>query len=470
MRGNDARHLMDGATKLPDGLLAAWYGDDFTGAAATMEVFAFAGLNAVLFFDIPTAAQLARFPEVRGIGIAGVARSQTPDWMAQNLPRTFDYLAGLNAPLSFYKVCSTFDSAPQVGSIGSAADIAAQHFDASWMPLLVAAPPIGRWQAFGNLFAAGPGGTYRLDQHPVMARHPVTPMDDADLGRHLSHQTDQAIGLVDVDALARDASGALAKARGNGATIVSIDAVDGPSLAAAGKLIWEAREPGQFAIGSQGVLYALIAYWQAAGLMEPAPDPASAGVNDQLVAVSGSVSQVTEAQITWACANGFTGVRLDAAAVVDAAALKAAESAAMEAALNAAASGAAPLIYTAKGPSDPAIARLQNAVETADISLTDARDQIGAALGRILRAVLERTGMRRAIISGGDTSGHAARQLEIFALSALAPTIPAAALCKAHSENPNFDGLELALKGGQMGAPDYFGAIRAGGGSETATP
>jgi uncharacterized protein YgbK (DUF1537 family) len=42
--------------------------------------------------------------------------------------------------------------------------------------------------------------------------------------------------------------------------------------------------------------------------------------------------------------------------------------------------------------------------------------------------------------------------------------VPGAALFKAHSEDPALGGLELALKGGQMGGPDYFGRIRDGGG------
>ena len=46
---------------LPDGLLVAWYGDDFTGSAAVMEVLTFAGLPSVLFLDLPTPEQLARF-------------------------------------------------------------------------------------------------------------------------------------------------------------------------------------------------------------------------------------------------------------------------------------------------------------------------------------------------------------------------------------------------------------------------
>lgn len=45
--------------------------------------------------------------------------------------------------------------------------------------------------------------------------------------------------------------------------------------------------------------------------------------------------------------------------------------------------------------------------------------------------------------------GHnASRQLGLFAFTALAPTIPGAALLTAHSEVPGLDGLQLALKGG----------------------
>ena len=40
--------------ELPDGLLVAFYGDDFTGSAATMEVLTFAGLPTVLFLDVLT--------------------------------------------------------------------------------------------------------------------------------------------------------------------------------------------------------------------------------------------------------------------------------------------------------------------------------------------------------------------------------------------------------------------------------
>lgn len=109
---------MTPAPALPPGLLVSWYGDDFTGSAAVMEVLSFAGLPSVLFLDTPTPERLARFPGLRGIGIASTARAQTPEWMAAEMPAPLAYLAGLGAPILHWKTCSTLDSAPHIGSVG----------------------------------------------------------------------------------------------------------------------------------------------------------------------------------------------------------------------------------------------------------------------------------------------------------------------------------------------------------------
>ena len=98
------------------------------------------------------------------------------------------------------------------------------------------------------------------------------------------------------------------------------------------------------------------------------------------------------------------------------------------------------------------------------MDMSTANRIIGEALGRVLYRVLEQSSAQRAVVSGGDTSGFATRQLGIFALSALAPTVPGASIFRAHSDGP-MDGLELALKGGQMGTPGYFGWVRDGGGA-----
>lgn len=136
--------------------------------------------------------------------------------------------------------------------------------------------------------------------------------------------------------------------------------------------------------------------------------------------------------------------------------LAAGERAALEAAIAAElaslANGRTVILYTALGP------------ET-DLggAIADGRQAIGAALGRLQRALVERAGLRRVVIAGGDTSSHALRQLGIYALTLRLPlpSMPGP-LCRAHSDDPRFDGLEIALKGGQAGADDYFASVRSG--------
>jgi uncharacterized protein YgbK (DUF1537 family) len=450
-------------TSLPAGPLVSWYGDDFTGAAAVMEVLTFGGVPSVLFLDLPTPERLAAFAGYRGIGIAGVARSKDPAWMDRRLPPVFETLAGLGAPIAQYKICSTLDSAPRVGSIGKAVDLALPRLGGAWHPFVVAAPAIGRWQCFGNLFAAFGGAVHRLDRHPTMSRHPVTPMHEADIRRHLAPQTDRAIGLVDLtDLRSSRGEAALERELAAGAEIVAFDAADEADLAAVGGLIWRNRGERLFAIGSQGLEYALLAHWQQAGLIAPPPPVPSAGAVDHVAVVSGSCAPQTAAQIAHALEHGFQPVPVDARSAVDPASWAGETGRAVEAALAAIGAGRDPLLFTARGPDDPAVAALNQAIAASGADPAAVNERIGTGLGTALKQVLHRAGLKRGIIAGGDTSGYGAGVLGIHALTALAPTVPGAALFQAHGDE--LAGLEIALKGGQMGAPDYFLRIKAGGG------
>lgn len=451
------------APSLAEGHLVSWYGDDFTGATAVMEVLTFAGLPSVLFFDIPTAAQLQQFAGYRGIGIAGIARSKSPDWMDVNLPPVFDALAALKTPICHYKICSTLDSAPHVGSIGRACEIAITGLGGDWHPLLVAAPAIERYQVFGNLFAGVAGVPYRLDRHPVMSRHPVTPMTEADVCKHLSLQTALAFGLVSVLDLAGDASAALGRERDAGAQIVAIDCMDDETLAAAGRLIWEQRQDQVFAIGSQGVEYALIAYWRSAGLLEDAKSPAHPGKVERMAVVSGSCSPITAAQIQRAQSQGFEPIRINPALAVDARTWKAEQENATTQALRCLSEGRDPMVFTASGPDDPSSTAYRAAIQSSGKAEDEVNEAVGSGLGQILRSVVERAGLTRAVIAGGDTSSHGASTLGIYALTALAPVAPGGSLCRAHSDNASLSQFEIALKGGQMGGPDYFETVKNGG-------
>jgi uncharacterized protein YgbK (DUF1537 family) len=447
---------------LPPGPLLSFYGDDYTGSSAVMEVMTFAGLPTVLFLDVPTPDQLARFAGYRGIGIAGVARSRSPDWMDRHLPPVFHAMAELKAPVSHYKVCSTLDSAPHVGSIGRAAELAAPILGGAWHPLVVAAPAIARYQAFGNLFAmAADGERYRLDRHPGMSRHPVTPMDEADIRVHLNRQTGMKIGLVDCIAMKHGESDrALEQERADGAAIVALDVIDDQTLIDAGRLVWERGGDRVFAIGSQGLEYALVAYWRSIGLIPAVPPALRAAPVQRIACVSGSCSPMTATQIQFAVKNGFVGIRIDVRRAIDADAWERELSRTAEAALTVLSQGADPLMFTAMGPDDPAVASMRSAVDTSGLAMDVINDRIGDGLGRLLDSVMRLAKLTRGVIAGGDTSGHAAMTLGIYALTALAPIAPGAPLCRAHSDDPAHADLEIALKGGQMGAPDYFRAAK----------
>ena len=158
---------------------------------------------------------------------------------------------------------------------------------------------------------------------------------------------------------------------------------------------------------------------------------------------------------------GFTIIEIDAAAAVDprrwAEALDDV-SARMLARLGEARNV---LVCTARGPDDPAIPRLNAALAAggADAGRVDAgavHARIGSGLGELVRRARLELGIPRAIFSGGDTSGHATLALGAEALLPVCPIANGAPLLEIRSADAAFDGMEIALKGGQMGADDFF--------------
>lgn len=449
----------------PDGLLLSYYGDDFTGSTDAMEAMTAAGVPTVLFLDLPQPEALARFPGVRCVGLAGSSRGRSPEWMDEELPQAFSALAALGAPILHYKVCSTFDSSPTTGSIGRSIDIGVRHMPGRWSPTIVGAPRLKRYQAFGNLFAAVNGVGYRLDRHPTMSRHPVTPMAEADLRRHLAQQTGRDIELIDMVQLRQGEGDACRQAlEREPAPVVMIDVLDEETLLEAGRLVWQGRGAGVFSASSSGLPYALTAAWRAAGLLPPQPALAAAGPVDRIAAVSGSCSPVTAGQIRWARAHGFTTLRLDLPRALGAATREAEIDSLVTAGSRAFRAGRSVLVFSAEGPDDESVLGFDATAEAAGLSRPDAARAVGAALAEVMRRLLDRNPVRRVVVAGGDSSGEVASTLGIDALTVVAGVTPGAPLCRAWSLLPQRDGLEIVLKGGQMGDERFFGRVRDGGG------
>jgi 3-oxoisoapionate kinase len=446
-----------------DGPLVAYAGDDFTGSTDAMEAFTAAGVPSVLFLRLPEPHWVKKFAGMRCIGLATTARSQSPEWMEKYLLAAFQRLKSFGAPLLHYKICSTFDSAPDTGSIGKAVELGTRvmgtsRMPADWSPMIVGAPRLKRYQAFGTLFAIAEGKGHRLDRHPTMSRHPVTPMLEADLARHLGQQTKRRIGLIDFTQIkAGEADAQRRFHAGSDTPIVLIDVLDEETLEEAGRLIWENRGDGVFSASSSGLQYALAAHWRKRGLLPQTPSLSVAEPVSCIAVFSGSCSPVTGAQIAWAGANGFALLRLDIDAALGAHSRRNEIVRVVGEAVKAIGMNQSPLVYSAAGPDDPHVTGFDQLARKHHMSRAEAAASLGELLGLIARELLDQSSaLRRIVIAGGDSSGAVAAALDIAALSIKAGLSPGAPLCTVWSDNPARDGLEIVLKGGQMGGPEFF--------------
>ncbi|MHB8815708.1 MAG: four-carbon acid sugar kinase family protein [Steroidobacteraceae bacterium] len=456
--------------------LYAYYGDDFTGSTDVLEALSLAGMRSVLFTGMPSEDCRREFRDCQAVGIAGESRSRPPEWMSEHLPAVFGLLGALGAPIVHYKTCSTFDSSPQIGSIGRALEIGREALSPPFIPIVVAAPHLRRYLAFGNLFAAAGEAVCRLDRHPTMRSHPVTPMFEADLRRHLAAQTPLHIGLVDLTDFAQGrAPAALAECVSRGDAAVLFDGVSEADLEETGRLLWHYAAPKQrtdggqrstdavqpamdagrqatdaerplFCAGSSGLTYALLSAWRRLHVIVGEPAATQAAPVDTLLVLSGSCSPVTGRQIRTALANGYHGVPLDLTRLLDDSTATAALEEAREDAVAHLRAGHSTVIYSALGPLAPAA--------------QPAGEALGRCSGVLLRRILSETRMRRIVLAGGDTSTHAVAQLGIHALTWAASLEPGAPLCRGHARAPEVDGLQLVLKGGQVGGDDFFERVR----------
>lgn len=456
-------------------MLLSFYGDDFTGSTDVMEALTGNGIPSALFLSPPSQEELAGFRliqrigssdgSIQAFGVPGIARSLSPEQMRQQLPPIFRQLATIKSRFFHYKTCSTFDSSPEVGNIAVATDLALRHFPSSFIPLVVAAPSLGRYSVFGNLFARVGEATYRLDRHPTMSRHPVTPMKESDLRRHLAAQGERRCELIDIFLLREEAASAIAaisKLAGAESPFVLFDCLDEASLQRVGEIIVRSGQPsGQLLVGSSGIEYALCSHLRQEGEIPVRPDFPSPGPADQMVVLSGSAAPASGEQIAHGLRIGFADIRIQTLDLIDDSSREQEIGRVCQLAKAALADGCSPLIYAAIGPDDPALARTQEAARRGGLA-APVGQRIASAQGEILRRVLEGARPTRAVVAGGDTSGYAAQALKLKALEMLMPVAPGAPLCVAHSERENFHGLQICLKGGQNGNSRFYESILRG--------
>lgn len=437
--------------------LFGWYGDDFTGATDTLAVLALAGLRSMLFMGVPSSEALIAAGPLDAVGIAGAARAMPPDAMQSEMSAVGRFFQQVAPPVLHYKVCSTFDSAPHVGNIACGIQTLHPFVDNRWVPIVGGQPSLGRYCAFSNLFAAaGTGGTvHRIDRHPTMRQHPVTPMAEADLRLHLAlqglegitalhyPQYDNPPDTLDTAVRALLDSELDSEAPKQAMVPTLLDLTTQSQLATLGRLLWQRSQQARLlAVGSSAVAQALVAYWA-----KPVPTDLStlAPADGPVFAWAGSLSPLTAAQVQ--AATDYQRLPVDAQRLANDPAYVQTLQDTICAGLQ---SGRHVLAYT--GPTDGKATHITSAANVAQASAD--------LVARVVQAQTDHgTPLRRIGIAGGDTSSHAVQALQLWGLSYKATLCPGVTLSRAHSPNPARHGLELMLKGGQMGGTDLFARL-----------
>ncbi|MEO6595504.1 MAG: four-carbon acid sugar kinase family protein [Planctomycetota bacterium] len=439
-------------------LKVAYYGDDFTGATDTLATAAAAGLRSMLFLRVPDARQLEQAGELDCLGIAGAARSMTRTEMHSELAPVAAFFARLPAPLLHYKICSTFDSSPEIGNIGTAIEAFRGAAANPLVAIVGGQPNLQRFCVFGNLFAsAGTGGTvHRIDRHPTMSRHPVTPMREGDLRLHLAQQGVDVLGginYVDYDDETQALDERLAACLGDQAGAVLFDVARSADLATIGRVLWEsAQRKRLLAVGPSSVLQALAAHWNRAQIADAnagqtrkhAIARATSAGDGPVLVVAGSLSPITATQV--AASTSYERMQLDARRLA----------AGEHEYILAVAAQAAGMLRSGSSVLAVTADALPTGTPDTNHGARVPSRAVAMATARFVAEVLAQAPVRRLGIAGGDSASQAVLGLGAWGLSHSAKLAEGVALCRLHADAPLLNGLEVMLKGGQMGPVEIF--------------
>lgn len=431
-----------------------WYGDDFTGASDTLATLSQGGVTAILLLQAPGPEHLKKLRGMEAIGLAGATRSLDCEHIRSTLKAVTPFLASLQPKLLHYKICSTFDSSPEIGNIALALECLRPLAQVAVSPVLGGQVNLGRYCVFATLFAqAGQDGqVYRIDRHPTMGSHPVTPMSEADLQLHL-----QAQGLRNVSSLPwteyrkpnykadKQSLQWQEQARDHGHLHPLLDIACEQDIEYAGELLNELSRHGTvLTAGSSSVAQAYLSQRRKTSGQAAAGLPRSA---QPVLMLVGSQSPVTARQVDH-CQQADT-FELDPSELHHSPSYAAELHAIV---IDNMRKGRHTLLRTKTANLDrtrPALPAQRVAEDSAQF------------LRHLVKQLRLEQRLSRLCIAGGDTSSLSTQALGIWGLSYLGLVSPGVAACLCHGDD-EIDGLELVLKGGQMGPEDFFDRVIEG--------
>ncbi|MFG6083786.1 four-carbon acid sugar kinase family protein [Paracoccus litorisediminis] len=385
--------------------------DDFTGASDTLATLSRAGFRARLFRDVPEPSALKG---LEAWGIATPARSLGREDISRLAKELGAKLAPYSPDFLHLKICSTFDSSPEIGNIASLAQGLADALGIADIAVIGGQPSLGRHAVFGTLFARGPDGcVHRIDRHPVMSTHPVTPMREADMIRHLA-----TLGLNGLHHVGRGCHGTEFP-RFYDALCQSDISAAGMDLLLSGKRL--------MVMGSSSVAEA----WLAAKPARERPALPKSRSNGPILVFAGSRSSLTTTQI--GAATEFSCLPISPIELME-------QGLAFDA---------------AQAWSQERLDRGQDCIiyVTADVAPNISAADLAQMSAGFVASLLASTKVGGLIVAGGDTSSAIVNRLAPDWLDHAGDICAGVPILRAGYEGSEF---ALALKGGQMGDVDFF--------------
>ncbi|CAN7690580.1 3-oxo-tetronate kinase [Rhizobium leguminosarum] len=414
--------------------------DDYTGASDLANTLTKNGLRTVQTVGIPDPS--LALPDVDAVVVSLKIRSIPASDAVTAATSAERWLRQRGAGHVLYKICSTFDST-DAGNIGSVTEALSDAAGGGIVLVTPAFPETGRTVYLGHLFVGG----QPLNESPLKD-HPLNPMHDANLVRVLTRQSRNAVGLLDLIAIAAGPDAVKARLdslRTAGVTAVIADAIFERDLETLGEVALETPvSTGASGLGL-GLARALVRSGRISSSGATTAD-AIRPVGGLSAIVAGSCSKATLHQLDIA-ERSMPVLRLDPERLL-------AGPDEIAAAISWAGDriSAGPVVVAASAAPET-VSRLQS---------LHGREASGHAIETatsIITAELVERGVRRLVIAGGETSGAAVDRLAIPAFligPEIAPGVPVLRTIG----NAQGDML-LALKSGNFGGEDFFTAALA---------
>ena len=404
--------------------------DDFTGATALANMLVRGGMRTVQSIGIPT-AEMAAGLDADAIVIALKSRTTPAAEAVEESLAALEWLRERGCEQIFFKYCSTFDSTA-AGNIGQVSEALLDKLGSDFTLACPAFPENGRTIFRGHLFVQD-----QLLSECGMQNHPLTPMTDANLVRVLQSQTQQKVGLLRYDSIAKGVEGVrskIAELRADGVKMAIADALSDADLYTLG----EACADLPLLTGGSGLALGLPGNFRKAGKLRDIDAAQLVPVAGGEVVLAGSASVATNGQVAaWLEANR-PALRINP---LELAAGRPVVEQALEFARKA---GETVLIYATSSPEEVKAVQQQLGVERAGAMVED-------ALGQIAKGLLN-AGVRRFVVAGGETSGAVVQALGVQLLQIGAQIDPGVPATVSSGAQP----LAMALKSGNFGGRDFF--------------